>query len=74
MLSLALAGAALISLLVFWRINTQKRKVPCRWQKSSGAAPNQLGKWVCKACGAEGFSTVKTGPRTCQRQVRQRPL
>jgi len=71
---MVLAGVALFGLLAIWRMNQIKKALPCRWQKSPGAAPRQLGKWVCKTCGAEGFSTAKGGPRTCQREIRQRPL
>ncbi|MEJ6390709.1 hypothetical protein [Gymnodinialimonas ulvae] len=85
--ALALAVCALITLLLlFLLLRSLRRTTPkapqpeksqtpqCRWTKARGGHRTELTKWTCRTCGADGFSTTSTPPRTCKTALRPAAL
>ncbi len=62
---------------VIWFIagRVARPQKPCRWSKDTWRGPNRrMVRWVCKACGADAYTSDNKQPKECKRSVRETSL
>jgi len=63
----AVAGCLALAWLI--AVARRRRDGGCRWVRGDAAGAGAFRRWRCKTCGEEAFSTGRSRPRVCKKDL-----